>query len=113
MKVFNLNTFSYFQVASFILIIGIVRRVHWALLPWLVLKWIVILILLALLLADFAIGGIYSQYLSVTSGFIVFSLLNWIAASITFWQIRHENVKVSTINDLNYIHLTSLPTGAD
>ena len=97
-------------MASFILIIGIVRNIHWALLPWLVLKWLVILILLALLLADFAIAGVYSQYLTVTSGFIVYSLLNWIAGSITFWQIRQENVKTSDINDLNYIHLTSLPT---
>lgn len=102
------NLLIFLQIFGFLLIVGIARRSHWFLLPWLVIDWIVILTLLGLILVDFAVGGTYSQYLTMNSGCVVFSLFNWIAASITFWQIRHENVKLSSINDLDYIHLTNL-----
>ena len=103
----------FFQVASVFLVIGIIRGVHWALVPWLVIKWMLILILIIFLLADFAIGGVYTQYLSLTSGCVVFALLNWISASITFWQIRENNVKTSAINNLDYINLTNLNPSSD
>lgn len=95
-------------MASVLLIIGISRGSHLALIPWLVLKWVVILILLCLLLADIGISSSYSETLTVTSGLVVFALFNWASAFVTYRHIRGHNSKLSAVNDLDYIHLTSL-----
>lgn len=79
-----------------------------ALLPWLVIKWVIILTFISLLLAEFSISAAYSQYLSIISGSLVFFLLNWIAASITYWQLRDSVRKDRLANNMNYIHLTSM-----
>ena len=76
--------------------------------PGLVINWIFSLILIILLLFDIAYSGVYSQYLSLIAGYVIFALFHLIAASITFWQIRDRNVKNDAINNLNYINMDDL-----
>ena len=76
--------------------------------PWLAISWIFILILIILLLIDIAYSGVYSQYLSLIVGYVLFSLFHLITASITFWQIRDKNVKNNAINNLDYINMDDL-----
>ena len=94
-------------MASILLIIGTAKGQPWSLLPWLFLQWFCILLMIFLIIAEAILNGIYSQYLSVTSGTLVFALLNWVAACVTFVQLRNVTRARDTINNLNYIHLTS------
>ena len=101
-------TFSFFKVASVLLIFGVKRGIQWIMVPGLVINWIFSLILIILLLFDIAYSGVYSQYLSLIAGYVIFALFHLIAASITFWQIRDRNVKNDAINNLNYINMDDL-----
>ena len=96
-----------FQVASVLLIVGIAKGRAWPLLPWLLVQWFCILVMLFLILSEVVLNDMYSQYLSVTSGSVLFALLNWVSACITFCQLRNIKRAQDTINNLNYIHLTS------
>ena len=63
--------------------------------------------MLFLILSEVVLNDMYSQYLSVTSGSVLFALLNWTSACITFCQLRNVQRARDTINNLNYINLTS------
>ena len=95
------------QVASILLIVGTGKGQHCALIPWLLIQWLLILIMLFLILSEALLNGIYSQYLSVTSGCLMYALLNWLSASVTFFQLRSVTQARNAVNNLNYIHLTS------
>ena len=94
-------------MASVLLIVGTATGQHCALIPWLVLQWLLILIMLFLILSEALLNGIYSQYLSITSGCLMYALLNWFSACVTFFQLRGVTQSRNAINNLNYIHLTS------
>ena len=102
------NVLVFFKVANVLLIFGVKRGIQWIMVPGLVINWIFSLILIILLLFDIAYSGVYSQYLSLIAGYVVFALFHLIAASITFWQIRDRNVKNDAINNLNYINMDDL-----
>ena len=99
----------FYKVSSILLIFGIRRKAHWALLPWLAIKWIFILILIILLLVDVAVSGVYSQFL-VCFSFKLFTLIYFFLwtffavffAKMGFWVRFKSNLGAYSSNLSNY-----------
>ena len=107
--VFSLAVAGHYIIAGLIMIIGIAKRNHLAMVPWLVVKLLVTLILAGLVSAEVYItgGSIHSTYFMVTIAILICSVFHWTFGYVTFCQLRQVNVRRNQMNNFNYVRFAN------